>query len=55
MSYKILEFYYVNKNFVHAENEHLYVSLKRGPIVIKFIMMLRCTQEENIDSIFYLV
>jgi len=45
----------VNKNFVHVENEHLYVSIKRVPIVVKFIMVLSCVQEENIYSIFNLV
>jgi len=47
MSYKILEFYYVNKIFVHAKNEHLYVSIKRDLIVVKFIMVLYCTQLEK--------
>jgi hypothetical protein len=45
----------VNKKIVHTENEHLYVSIKRDPTVIKFIMVLYCTQEENIYSIFNLV
>jgi hypothetical protein len=41
--------------FVHAKNEYLYVLIKRDPIVVKFIMVLYCTQEENIYSIFNLV
>lgn len=34
--------YYMKKDFVHAENEYLYVALKKNTIVIssKFVMLL---------------
>jgi hypothetical protein len=39
--YKVGE-YYMNKDFIHAENEYLYVAPKKNTIVVssKFVMLL---------------
>jgi hypothetical protein len=41
--------YYMNKDFVHVENEYLYVALKKNIIVIssKFVMLLLERHKKN--------
>ncbi len=48
--------YYMNKDFVHVENEYLYVALKKNIIVIssKFVMLL-LERHKKISSIFCLL